>query len=348
MAPNCIAATRQFDSLAELERRKLAVQIADLKRIQFSTDNLPEHDRIETVCEIYGRTIIKHDIEPIGDGPFRFEADLYGVPGFGLAAVTIGACRAPRRLEHLDSDDLVLNVSLSGGRTVQQRGREALVAEGEAILTTCADPGMVTIPSMSHLFSVRLPQRTLRPALVDFDACLLRPIRRASPALRLLTEYVHAIRNTEALAAPVLRNPIITHIHDLVALILGPEREAGQIAAERGVRAARQAAVLHAIESRSGDPGLNAFTVAAELGITGRYVRLLLEETGLTFSEHVLEKRLTRAFALLRDPRQRARKISELALEAGFSDLSYFNRAFRRRYGATPSDIRASATDYQE
>ncbi|RVC16943.1 AraC family transcriptional regulator, partial [Mesorhizobium sp. M7A.F.Ca.AU.002.02.1.1] len=27
----------------------------------------------------------------------------------------------------------------------------------------------------------------------------------------------------------------------------------------------------------------------------------------------------------------------------GFNDLSYFNRAFRRRYGATPSDVRAAA-----
>ena len=32
--------------------------------------------------------------------------------------------------------------------------------------------------------------------------------------------------------------------------------------------------------------------------------------------------------------------ITEIAYEAGFSDLSYFNRAFRRAHGATPSDIR--------
>src|SRR5262249_40079153 len=33
-----------------------------------------------------------------------------------------------------------------------------------------------------------------------------------------------------------------------------------------------------------------------------------------------------------------------LVLEAGFGDLSYFNRAFRRRFGASPSDVRAAAT----
>ena len=32
-----------------------------------------------------------------------------------------------------------------------------------------------------------------------------------------------------------------------------------------------------------------------------------------------------------------------IAYDVGFGDLSYFNRVFRRRYGATPSDIRQLA-----
>ncbi|WP_094194055.1 helix-turn-helix transcriptional regulator [Bradyrhizobium viridifuturi] len=61
---------------------------------------------------------------------------------------------------------------------------------------------------------------------------------------------------------------------------------------------------------------------------------------GTTFSEFVLDQRLARAHGLLVDPRRTGRSISTIAFEAGFGDLSYFNRAFRRRYNATPSDIR--------
>jgi AraC-like DNA-binding protein len=46
----------------------------------------------------------------------------------------------------------------------------------------------------------------------------------------------------------------------------------------------------------------------------------------------------------LRDPRLADRKVSEIAMEAGFSDLSHFNRSFRRRFGETPSFARAMAT----
>jgi AraC-like DNA-binding protein len=121
--------------------------------------------------------------------------------------------------------------------------------------------------------------------------------------------------------------------------------ERGEPGNEPGLRAARRAAILRGIERHSADPDLSALTIAKQLGITPRYVHLLLAETGKSFSHHVLERRLERAAALLRDPGRRHRKIADIAAEAGFADLSYFNRAFRRRYGTTPSRIRAAARD---
>jgi AraC-like DNA-binding protein len=32
--------------------------------------------------------------------------------------------------------------------------------------------------------------------------------------------------------------------------------------------------------------------------------------------------------------------VGAIAYDAGFGDLSYFNRSFKRRYGATPRDVR--------
>jgi AraC-like DNA-binding protein len=43
------------------------------------------------------------------------------------------------------------------------------------------------------------------------------------------------------------------------------------------------------------------------------------------------------------DPRYAGRSISAVTYEAGFGDLSYFNRTFRRRCGATPSNVREVA-----
>jgi len=43
---------------------------------------------------------------------------------------------------------------------------------------------------------------------------------------------------------------------------------------------------------------------------------------------------------MLADPRWTSRSIASIAFEAGFGDLSYFNRTFKRCYGLTPSEVR--------
>ena len=71
--------------------------------------------------------------------------------------------------------------------------------------------------------------------------------------------------------------------------------------------------------------------------------QMLFEGTGSTFSEYLLKERLSRAHRMLNDNAYAAWTISSIAFAAGFGDLSYFNRTFRRRYDATPSDVRQTA-----
>ena len=75
-----------------------------------------------------------------------------------------------------------------------------------------------------------------------------------------------------------------------------------------------------------------------------RYVQMLFEQEGTTFSQYVIGQRLLRAYRMLTNLRFADRSITSVAFDAGFGDLSYFNRAFRRRFGGTPSEIRAEHT----
>jgi transcriptional regulator GlxA family with amidase domain len=54
----------------------------------------------------------------------------------------------------------------------------------------------------------------------------------------------------------------------------------------------------------------------------------------------VLELRLQKAQVMLADPRHHRLKVSEIAHACGFNEVSYFNRCFRRRFGATPTTAR--------
>jgi AraC-like DNA-binding protein len=139
--------------------------------------------------------------------------------------------------------------------------------------------------------------------------------------------------------------PIIgTHLLDLAAAALGPTADAKEIIATRGVKAARLHTILAKIAQRFKDPTLNVDNTAAMLGLSRRYVQELLEQTGKSFTEHLTERRLECAYAMLSDGRYRQSRIIDIAYEAGFSDASHFYRMFRRRYGGSPSDVRAAAT----
>lgn len=70
---------------------------------------------------------------------------------------------------------------------------------------------------------------------------------------------------------------------------------------------------------------------------------MLFATEAASFSEFVLAQRLVRAHQMLTDPRCTGRPISAIAFDAEFTDLSHFNRTFRRRFGSTPSDVRARA-----
>jgi AraC-like DNA-binding protein len=122
-----------------------------------------------------------------------------------------------------------------------------------------------------------------------------------------------------------------------------PTSQRAELVEGRGVRAARVAAVFEEVANRLTDPDLNAAGVAAALGLSARYIHLLLEETGQTFSQCVLDRRLERVVDLLRDPRRADERIADIAIATGFTDLSHFNRSFRRRFGDTPSAVRSTS-----
>ena len=67
------------------------------------------------------------------------------------------------------------------------------------------------------------------------------------------------------------------------------------------------------------------------------FCRFFKRHMGLTFTQYLNEVRLESAARLLASS---GRKILEVGAEAGYSNLSYFNRRFRQRFGLTPQEFR--------
>lgn len=310
---------------------------------RLSTDQFAERDRIEAAREIVGRGLMKMQFEPPPDAPFNVDMVFRVLPDFALASGICSAMDCLRTPELIESNDLILTVALSGGCILRVRGEEIPIGASTAALTRTTDVSCCAIQSRSSLINFRFPFDQMAPLIADLDAAAMRPVPVETEALRLLVHYASVLKQADTLATPEVQGLVSTHLKDLAALAIGATGEAAVAASSRGVPAARLRAIKADIVKNLTDRNLSIDTIARRHGITPRYVSMLFDGDATTFSEFVLVKRLDHAHRMLINPRFSNHTVSSVAFEAGFGDLSYFNRAFRRFYGATPSDVRARA-----
>jgi AraC-like DNA-binding protein len=310
----------------------------EMKTLRVSTEAFHENGGVEAFREVFGREILGIEIDPLGGHPLDINLTLRSLPGFAMASGSLSPMCNRHTTALLDNDDVVLVVMQSGVGEVNQYGRIATVNEGEAVLTANGAEATFTGLTPTRVINLRLSRSLLTPHVADLDALVARPIPQDNRILRLLVGYATMLNDQDELATPELRHIVATHMHGLAALLLGGKEDLA--VGEQGLRAGRLTSIKNDIMERIGRHDLTLADVARSQQISESYIRQLLAENGTTFTDFVLAGRLTRAHRMLTDPRYSDRSISAVAYEAGFGDLSYFNRTFRRRYGATPSDIR--------
>jgi AraC-like DNA-binding protein len=321
----------------------MAAAADDFAIIRFSTGALPQRDRLPMLRDFYG-PLVRLDIEPAPDEPLHFEVIARAVPDLAVSILEFSAVRARRTRALIadGNDNCMFSVLRSPGNTIFQRGREVLPAEGSAALLSLADPfACATAGGIARGISLSVPRKVLAASVPRLEDRFGQAFQD-SEALRLLKSYAGLLEQDHLLANVDLRRLVVAHVHDLVALALGASRDAAEIANGRGLRAARLHAIKADVRASLREP-LSSTTIAARHGVTPRYVQVLFEDEGVTFSQFLIGERLERVNRMLRDPLQMEFPISAIAYDSGFGDLSHFNRAFRRRFGATPSDVRATA-----
>jgi AraC-like DNA-binding protein len=308
---------------------------------RLSSGQFAEPDRIEASREIIGRSLMKMKFELRPDVPFNVDMVFRALPDVVMATGTCSAMDCLRTPDLIEDDGIVLTIPVSGASILHVRGKEIPIGGNTAALTRTADVCRCEIQSASEVINFRFPFSKIAPLIVDLEAATMRTIPVGTEALRLLAHYAAMLKEDDWITDPPLQSVMASHLQDLAALAIGATRDAAVVAGGRGVPAARLRAIKTDIVRNLTDRRLSIDTVAARHAITPRYVAMLFDGDATTFSEFVLVQRLNRVYRMLINPQFSDRTVSSMASESGFGDLSYFNRCFRRRYRATPSDVRA-------
>ena len=309
--------------------------------LEFSTDGVPEQDRMAIWREHYGNVMLRVDLEPAPGRIFESRNRCLSLPGLQLMVGASSPAKISRHGRYLadGNDDVVLALNRKGSVIISSNGRKQSLRDGEAIVLSGREASTFHRTSYGESFTMRVPRAMFESTVVSVDDALMRTISPDQGALKLMENYAGWLFNAGPLD-PQLVNLSVRHIHDLLALTIGPTSDFADTARTRGLRAARLKLAKSYIASHSHSRDLSVSSVASSLNVTPRYVQRLFEADGTTFSEFLTTQRLARAHRLLCEPSSTPSAISTIAYDVGFGDLSYFNRRFRRQYGLTPREVR--------
>jgi AraC-like DNA-binding protein len=304
--------------------------------IRFSTQQLPPAKRLSALRDLFDRSVqLEIDAAP-GHAVEMTMALLPGIRRARMLSPLTAHITRPEPMLADGEDTVCLMIKTGGHMGLTQGRREAVPQVGDGVLLVYREPASLQLVEASYL-SVRVPFSALALArnVGGAAACC---IPGNTEALSLLKAYVANM--PESIADPQLVQLYASHVYDLISVAIGATEEGRQIANQRGVRAARREAIKAELVR---NPELGLDQLAAQQGVSPRYVQMLFEDVGTTFSEFALERKLDTARHMLTSPRYAAWSVTAIALEAGFGDLSYFNRRFKRRFLMTPSDARGQA-----
>ena len=195
---------------------------------RFSTSSLPERERVSRWREEFGRGLVRVDLEPLSsnDRPFHQEATLLMLPGVSTAVCSGSAARydRTRALAAKGDGSIGLIVNLEGKAEASQFGRDVTLAPGDAIACIPNEPGVLTCTAQLGLV---IPRAPLAARVDDIEGAAVRVIPSASEPLRLLKRYLAFVRKqvTLGLDQPELSLVVANHIHDLIALAIGSNRD---------------------------------------------------------------------------------------------------------------------------
>lgn len=305
-------------------------------RMQFSSNDIPPEYRRDAIEAAFGWHV--HGMVDFpGDGPATVDLTLQAVASVHIANIKT----SPLHLVTPSNEDglLYLSITATGGGLIDADGEGRTVKPGDFNVMRRDNLCKTVVAERSNILSIAIPYATLVPRLSSTDSLHTRQAY-SSPAARLLGSYALTLLTDESDIGPDEQAAFAGHLVDLAAMTLGARRDDAETARKGGVRAARRRAIKADIAAHLDSPELSVDWVAKRHGTSPASVRALFYHEGTSFTDYVLGERLDHVRTLLVSPYLAHHNIATLALMAGFNDITWFNQAFRRRFGMTPSEVR--------
>lgn len=316
------------------------------KGYQREADKRPGRSNFDYWREVVCGEFVQLGCEPQpGQDLNDFAANLRGGVGFTNVAFSEVISkphivnRTTEQISKAGEDDFLISFQLENNCTVRQYGREALLTPGSFALYDSTAPYSLSFEEKFHQFVVQMPREVLARHLIEPEKYAAISVNATTGLGSVLKDFIFSLAN-ELSSSEVTPSEVLSeNLVNLIALSFSSTVVQSGLTESDCVKDALVRRIKQFVESNLFDPTLNNNKVAESQGISLRYLHKLFQDKEESIHEMILNKRLAAAHELLTANIESKLTIESVAYHVGFSGASHFSRAFKARYGVSPSDI---------
>lgn len=283
------------------------------------------------------------------------QSDVYGDTGFDghmatehagdvvltrLEADRHRVLKGDRQVRRSDVGYLKIVAPYRGTAGVEQQGRQAWVSPGEWCIYDTTDSYRVANPVRVEHLIVMVPKAPLVERGLPLDELMAQRLGSQGGISRLALQAMRGAWQELPSIAPSAARGVGESIVHLVQLSL--LELAGHDSAPTQREALRER-IKRLVARRLADPRLSVDAIAVELNCSRRQLYNAFSDEPDGVAGYVLAQRLEACRRDFEDRRRDAASITEIALRRGFNHPAHFSRAFKARFGVTPSEWRLRA-----
>ncbi len=308
----------------------------------FTTESYPDHRRLDAWRDALSKLSIEAR-DAVGARDVFATAQAMESPlGIVFAQIASG----PQRLSYSDDPGIIwLALHCEGQAVLSEAGRTSAIAVGDLVYGTAGAPAELLFATGFRQLLVRVPRAAIGARLVAPPAPRVGHLSGRSGLGRVFAQLLASVADSiDTLDADAIR-PIEVAVAEFLTVSLAGDRDVGTLMGATAAQTATLNRICQKIEARLGDPELALAAVAAQEGVSMRYLQKLFEAAGSSFGDYVRQRRLERCRLDLMNPLYARDSITTICFRWGFNDAAGFSRAFSERFGEPPRRYRRKIAD---
>ncbi len=306
---------------------------------KFSTHPLRAQDQRQAWAEWF-QPVFDVQGEDTGGAEFIAEYSVWNFGDVALTWVSAPAARTVRTTTHLrrsPMDHWVISYSRTGTTTVATNGLEFKARPGVPFVWSLGQPSDSSRAASERL-QLYLPRDSFSDIAGSLDNAIGSMLDTGSG--QLLADYLLLLKRSLPNLTPDEAARLPQAIRAMAAACVAPSADRSASALPQ-IQLAILEKVRRAVSRNLYSPSLAPDKLCRETAMSrSQLYRVLESEGGVT--RYIQHRRLSQSFAILSDVSNDS-SIADVGASLCFHDPSSFTRAFKREFGVTPMDVRASS-----